>query len=257
MSNDTPRYYGQNGEDYILGQLCAGLKEGFFVEIGCIDGRRFSNTLTFEEQGWRGMCIEAHEDYIPLLKKNRPNSIVCHCAAGKTDEEDVPFYANNRGSLSTLDPSKEEEFRKRFGGYFSGFQLRQVKKRRLDTLLKLHHIRHMDILSIDVEGSEADVLEGLDLNRCRPRVMVIEADTAQDELKLDHILLNAGYFKSIKIVNNVFYLMDKHMDDLLKNKKHLATIIHTQHPLDNGGDMRLTFTFEYPGPVHISKEDHD
>ena len=115
-------FYSQNGEDVILNELFKEQKNGFFVEVGCIDGKLFSNTLTFEEGGWKGICIEAHSGYIELLRKNHPKSIICHCAAAETDEDNVIFYANSRGSLSTLDKSKESEFRKRYNKFFTGFE---------------------------------------------------------------------------------------------------------------------------------------
>jgi hypothetical protein len=100
-------FYSQNGEDFILNELLGNKKSGFFVEVGCIDGRRFSNTLLFEQMGWQGLCVEAHADYIEILERNRPNSIIYHGAVGEKDEPNVIFYANSRGSLSTLDRSKE------------------------------------------------------------------------------------------------------------------------------------------------------
>lgn len=239
------RYYSQHGEDYILSELFQNQPSGYFVEIGCIDGRRFSNTLTFEDRGWHGLCIEAHGDYIAMLKNNRPGSLVCHFAVAMTDQDDVPFYANNRGSLSTLDCSKEYEFKTRFGRFFSGFEVQTVNQRRLDTIFQHYAISEVDILSIDVEGGETEVLTGLDLERYRPRVMVIEADNPGDEQKLDGILLNAGYSKSLKIINNVFYLLDKSMENVLKNRKHLGMLVHTQHPLDNDGDKLIPFSFDF------------
>jgi hypothetical protein len=95
-------FYGQHGEDFLLDRIFESKADGFFVEVGCIDGRRFSNTLIFEERGWRGLCIEAHEQYVDLIRKNRPHSIVCHCAAGEADDDYATFYPNARASLSTL-----------------------------------------------------------------------------------------------------------------------------------------------------------
>ena len=37
-------------------------KKGFFVEIGCIDGKMLSNTLHFEEKGWNGIPDQYHGD---------------------------------------------------------------------------------------------------------------------------------------------------------------------------------------------------
>jgi len=64
-----------------------------------------SVTPTLEQAGWSGICIEAHPDYISLLRRNRPNSVIVHAAVGDEDKETVSFYANSRGSFSTLDPS--------------------------------------------------------------------------------------------------------------------------------------------------------
>jgi FkbM family methyltransferase len=242
---DGPIFYSQNGEDVVLYELFRHQAEGFFVEIGCIDGRRFSNTLFFADRGWRGLCVEAHGDYIEQLKTNRPESIVCHCAVGGSDQDDVPFYANRRGSLSTLDSSREAGFRARFGEYFSGFELQHVRQRKLNTIFEQFGLRKVDILSIDVEGSEAEVLLGLDLHRYRPRVMVIEADTPADEKKIDAILLPAGYVKSVKVVNNAFYLMEKSMASGLLNKQFDGILTHTRHPLDVNGDSFVPFSLDF------------
>jgi len=104
-------YYSQHGEDFILNKIFPN-PNGFFVEVGCIDGLRFSNTLFFEKKGWKGICIEAHTSYIDLIKSNRLNSRVVHCAIGEKDEGIVTFYANARGSLSSLDKTEEERFKK-------------------------------------------------------------------------------------------------------------------------------------------------
>ena len=164
-----PTYYSQHGEDYLLDCIFAGQSNGFFVEVGCIDGRRFSNTLTFEERGWHGMCIEAHAGYIELLRRNRPDSIICHCAAGETDAQDVTFFANSRGSLSTIDPSKEAEFREKYAKDFTGFEPQTVAMRRLDSLFDEYQVPQIDILSLDVEGYEVPALKGLDFRRYSPK----------------------------------------------------------------------------------------
>lgn len=244
MSN--PTYYSQNGEDCLLHALFADQTDGFFVEVGCIDGRRFSNTLAFEERGWHGICIEAHGDYIELLRANRPGSTVIHCAVGASDRDEVPFYANNRGSLSTLDSTKEEEFRRRYSRFFNGFNVQRVAMRRLDTLFRQCGVTRLDLLSIDTEGTEAEVLRGLDLPRWRPRVLVIEADTPRDEELLDAILLPAGYHKSVRFAGNLFYLLEAGMVESVRRFTFSGTLRHTRHPLDEGGDREVAFTYPTP-----------
>jgi FkbM family methyltransferase len=234
-------FYSQNGEDFILDEIFKDKNNGFFVEVGCIDGRRFSNTLRFEEKGWKGLCVEAHEGYIELLKMNRPGSIVCHSAAADVDEEDVTFYANARGSLSTLDSSQEEKFRREFKDYFSGFEEQKVVKRRLDTLFNEFNIKEIDILSLDIEGYEVEALRGIDFNIYKPKVMVIEADSPKHKKHIDEILLPAGYFVIGALLSNVFYTTDKALVAKFRGKHFKGvTLLHTEHPLDKDGDNSVT-----------------
>lgn len=229
------KYYSQHGEDALLDLIFKDQEEGFFIEVGCIDGRCFSNTLGFEERGWKGMCVEAHAGYIDLLKKNRPNSIICHYAAGEADEDAI-FYANARGSLSTLDKASEARWQRDYAPFFSGFEEQNVKKVRLSTLLDNCQISEIDILSLDIEGYEVEAMKGLDLSRHRPKVMVIESDSPHHEAQLDELILPHGYMKTMKLCGNIFYVRDKEIDDALKDRQCRIFLTHTRHPLDEGGD---------------------
>lgn len=230
-------FYSQHGEDVILDRIFRNVTNGFFVEVGCIDGKRFSNTLTFEERGWKGICIEAHTDYIELLKNNRPNSIVVHCAVGESDEGQVNFYANSRGSLSTLDSGQEINFRNKFGHWFSGFTTQRVPKKKLDTIFEELEVSKINILSIDIEGTEIEALRGLTVSKWLPELIIIETD--QDEEKfVDDILLPCGYKKIYRIPNNTFYTILENTELLEGNVIH-AEVLHTQHPLDTDGDKKI------------------
>ena len=231
-------YYSQHGEDIILDEMLKNQKNGFFVEVGCIDGRKFSNTLTFEERGWKGICVEAHDGYIALLKENRPNSVICHCAAGEADE-DATFYANARGSLSTLDKTKEKEWKKNYKGYFSGFEVQKVSKVRLSSLFDQLDVAEIDILSLDIEGYEIEALKGLDLAKHKPKILVVESDSLCHEAKLDFILTSSGYHKVISFWGNIFYVTDLASFQSIEGKVLKGTIIHTQHPLDSTGENSI------------------
>lgn len=229
------KYYSQHGEDALLDLIFSNQKDGFFIEVGCIDGKCFSNTLTFEERGWKGLCVEAHGGYIDMLKKNRPNSIVCHCAAGETDEDAV-FYANSRGSLSTLDKTKESLWQRDYALYFTGFEEQQVKKVKLSTLLDAKQITQIDILSLDIEGYEVQALKGLDLSRHRPKVMVIESDSLEHEAQLDKQTLRNGYIKAARLFNNIFYVSDRSLAEKLEDVTFTTYVTHTLHPMDGAGE---------------------
>lgn len=235
-------FYSQNGEDIVLWSLFKDQEvPGFFIEVGALDGLRFSNTYAFEESGWSGLCIEAHPDYITLLRKNRPNSIVIHAAVGSEDCDSVDFYANARGSLSTLNPLLEEEFRK-YGDYFSGWEVRKVPLRTLNSILEEYHIEPpIDLVSIDIEGTELLALRGFDLQRYKPRVLVVEAFDETAERELNAYFEANGYRWARRIANNVFYCHDEIDANILRNASNQGYLIHTIHPLDaQGGTRPLT-----------------
>lgn len=233
------KFYSQSGEDFILNEIFKGQESGFFVEVGCIDGRRFSNTLHFEEKSWKGICVEAHAGYIEMLRKNRPNSIICHCAAAEK-EEDAVFYANARGSLSTLDRSQENKLKREFGKYFTGFEEQQIRKRRLDSIFAECGVKEIDFMSLDIEGSEVEALRGIDFSKFKPTVLLVESDSPEHRKALENILRPAGYSEIGNIGVNVFYSIHKNLGSSIKGMYFKnVKLTHTQHPLDSGGDKEI------------------
>ncbi len=63
--NEIYRYYSQYGEDFILWNFFDYKEHGFFIDVGAFDGKHLSNTLSFEEHGWKGICIEPVSEYFP------------------------------------------------------------------------------------------------------------------------------------------------------------------------------------------------
>ena len=64
------KYYGQRGEDFILWSIFQkDPTPGTYLDIGALDGAHYSNTLSFELAGWKGICVEAHPFYIDICKK--------------------------------------------------------------------------------------------------------------------------------------------------------------------------------------------
>jgi hypothetical protein len=64
--------YSQNGEEEILADIIdrIGIQNGFFVEVGAMDGITGSNTRALAEKGWSGLMIEGNQVHIPKLIEN-------------------------------------------------------------------------------------------------------------------------------------------------------------------------------------------
>jgi hypothetical protein len=79
----------QSGEDEVLLKWFRGLCGGTYIEMGALDGIRYSNSYVFHEAfDWKGLLIELKPKSYESLKKNRPNELAAVHAAVCADDED-------------------------------------------------------------------------------------------------------------------------------------------------------------------------
>ena len=230
----TIRYYSQGGEDALLWSAFPGVTDGVFIEVGAFDGRYLSNTLSFEEQGWTGICVEPHPDYFDLCRANRPGS---HCenaaCVGPGGPETVTFLSEPLGILSgvraDLTPNMEGRYSAR-GMTFPGFMETTVRARTLDSIIAEHRpdIETIDILSIDVEGTEVDVLLGFSLNA---RVIVLEANTPDAVDAITACMERRRYHLARVMDQNYFYTSDSEIAARLSAATFDIVTEKTLHPL--------------------------
>ena len=82
------RFYSQQNEDVILWKKYLNYRNGFFIELGAMDGVVYSNTKFFEDDmGWTGILLEPEPVQFKRLKVNRPNCITLDYAVSETDGE--------------------------------------------------------------------------------------------------------------------------------------------------------------------------
>ena len=155
---------------------------GFFVEAGANDGIQQSNTLYLERyRHWKGLLIEPIPELAAKCRVNRPRSLVENAAlvpAGYPSEKIVLRACDLMSVVKGGMKSETEELEHvRRGGEIQGIETREIvcPARTLSAILDEHDIRRIDFLSLDVEGFELSALQGLDLARHRPRLILVEA----------------------------------------------------------------------------------
>jgi FkbM family methyltransferase len=165
--------YAQNGEDILLNRFFAWMWHGFYIDVGASDPVEFSVTKFFSQRGWRGINIEPITALYEKFCVDRPRDI--NLNVGVSNEPGtLTFYEATtlNGILSTFSASQAEIHAK--SGY--EFRTRQVPVMTLAEVCEQYVHGPIDFLSIDVEGFERKVLEGFDLRRWRPRVLLMEAN---------------------------------------------------------------------------------
>lgn len=154
----------QYGEDKIVEDLLPQ-EFGWYVDVGAGEPVECNNTWRFYQKGWRGLLIDCLPSIWYPIMRQRPGDFLCPLAV--TDRTGIAVLSMDN-SLSSIQPN---------------WEVRQDAKKldvECDTLsnilLNFPTIRNnCQLLSIDVEGSEFEVLRGIDWDTFRPEVIIIEA----------------------------------------------------------------------------------
>ncbi|MEM6517336.1 MAG: FkbM family methyltransferase [Bacteroidota bacterium] len=215
--------FSQHADDYIAWQLLGRKKQGLVVEVGAFDGKHLSNSLSLEQIGWKSLNIEPNPRIFDYLKKNRPNSININMAiVGDEDVKEIDFFSEEIGVLSGC-AYDEEDVKLRYknrGLTYKEPKKISVKATTLNRLFKESDMRHIDALSIDVEGFEMEVLNGLDLDEFKVELFIIEANADSDKKQiLDYFKNREEYMYVGSNRQNLFIILK---DSLKKtNVRHL------------------------------------
>lgn len=156
-------------------------RNGYFVEIGAYDGISLSNTFFFEKNlKWKGLLIEGGEMNCKKLKENsiyRKNSNIICTAICKTDN--INF--NDNGNLGSIIHSNNTK---------------HIQKcNTLKNITTFYKIKSIDLFSLDVEGSELEVLETFDFDVIVSHWMIEWNHLSKDsKIKIEKLLNSYGYF---------------------------------------------------------------
>tara|TARA_B100001094_G_scaffold275469_1_gene283043 strand:+ start:384 stop:1196 length:813 start_codon:yes stop_codon:yes gene_type:complete len=247
--------FGQKCEDFLVNLIFKNKSNGTFMDIGAHDGIRFSNSFAFSRLGWKGICVEAHPDYYNICYNNRNNDLtkIINVACSNNNCEKVTFYSNYRGSLSTLNPNLNETYKKDYKGYYvdknySGKVQNfingpiEIESRTINSLIEEHsdflNTTNIDLISIDVDGSEEYVLPGFDILKYKPRIIIFEVSVVRSVV--ENYMQDKNYYKIYDNRLNVIYCRD--IEDLkifndefnkIKKQNKILISADTGHPLGN------------------------
>ena len=154
----------QDKEDMALyEQFFEGQRDGTFVEIGALDGLRISNTFAFEKaMGWGGVLIEANPESCARLFKNRRGPKVhTLCSAVTADSHPVLFETGEDAAVFAAVERMSAGFRQKTHPPHMRHNV-TVASAPLGFLLRALGVSHVDLFSVDVEGSQDEVLSTFD-----------------------------------------------------------------------------------------------
>lgn len=219
LFDEFPRLsYSRAGEDLVINEIFKSKGTGTYIDIGCHDPIKNSNSYLFYNKGWRGLNIDANEEKINLLNIVKPLDVNINLAVSSEKGEIEYLEIEGDDSMNT---TKTE-----FYNNFIKDQNYNIKKKsfiRCDSLkniLETHlEFSEIDFMTIDVEGSELEILNSNNWNKFKPKVLLIETEIENFDFVTNPIfkLLNSLEYAtysviamSNKLANIVF--IDKHSD---------------------------------------------
>ncbi len=163
--------YSQTGEDAVIRSILDEHGRGVYVDVGCNDPIRYSNTLSLYLHGWSGINIDANPRLIEKFKAVRVRDVAV-CAAISDVEGEAVFHEFEDDLVSTLDTEILAEWQ----GKWKKRGQRVLQTRTLNSVLHEHLApdAQIDLLSVDVEGHDLHILRSIDLDVFRPKLIVVE-----------------------------------------------------------------------------------
>ena len=221
-NGSAPRTWAQNGQDLYLDSIFRGRHGGVFMEIGGFDGETFSNTLFFErERGWGGLLIEANPiAFSQIVQRDRqclavhacigdaPN-ITLHLAGGRTTSSEVlsrdqarrmhrdAFRAVPKHDGSGKTPLRDTRS-------WEGYGTKHVVScYPVKLLLHWAEISRIDLLSVDMEGSEMILLRQFPWGAVPVETVLIEAQYKAAEIEA--VMVSHGYCQVGQVGQDAVY----------------------------------------------------
>lgn len=175
--------------------------EGWAIDVGASDGISISSTYVLEKQArWNVLCVEANPFFKKYLKSCRVRVEMCACADQPADEADFFVNEDRPESFSALKISSHDCVRSWTNP--NPWTKERVRVETVDRLLTKWDFPRLDVLFVDVEGGEPEVLRGANLEKWRPKILVVEN---WDQGSTDSMLTPLGYKRTARSVDNDFY----------------------------------------------------
>lgn len=227
--------YAQCQEDQVAAILLDKIDR--FIDIGAYDGINSSNTFLFALRGASGLCFEPIKTTFDRLRKLYFLSFKVRCICEGISDTENHYEIRTCGPFSSIDETACGEHRTIVKQKHK-IDLAKSSKQKIHVrplrywLNRYPEFRQTDLISIDVEGHELNVLQGIDFDQLQAKLFVIENQiNSEREYQINQLLEARGYQAVLKGVLNTFWLRKEmikpeNLDKIIREFEGYSKIEH-------------------------------
>lgn len=201
-------FYSQYGQDkFLFENFFKEKNNGFYLDIGAHDGITLSNTYFFEKLGWDGVCFEPIPNVYEKLKTNRKcRTFNCALSDKKGYEKFLVLEGYTEmlsGIYDNYDKkhlSRIEDEQRSMGG------TKKIIECQTGIFDDFNFPKHINYISLDVEGSELNILRTINFSKYSIDFMSIE------------VVHNHNEIDDLMITNNFIKIKTLECDYIYRNK---------------------------------------
>lgn len=189
LFNDAPESikqsqesYAQVGQDSIILDLLGN--NGYFIDLAANDALDLTNTLALERKGWTGLCVEPNPVYWYGLSHRKCTVVGAMVAGTESKKVKVKFRGVYGGIVGKLDNRLANRKKEPDAAVVTRYTAPIT-----EVLESFKVPKTIDYLSLDVEGSEYEIMKSFPFETYTIRVMTIERPNKQ----LRQLLNDNGY----------------------------------------------------------------
>ena len=203
--------YSLGGVDLLVNYIFRNKKRGIYIDVGCNHPIKNNNTYLLHKRGWSGINIDLDASSIEQFKILRPGDVnICTCLSNTNGTANLFFY-HDKSPINTISKELSHHHQNK------PKEIKSIETKTLDSILENTKVKNekINLLTIDAEGSELQILEGFNLNKYLPDIIVVEFL----DLKIRKLELINQDISSI--------LESKIYKYMTKNNYHFVNFVHS------------------------------
>ncbi len=193
--------FSQGNEEKFLKKYFSSIKKGFYIDVGCHDPFRFSNTHYLYKKGWNGINIDANPNTINKFNHYRKRDININSLISNKESKMDYFFFNDPALNGIISESRKKLLLSK------GYKILKTEKFKTETLnniLNKFNFKKIEFLNIDVEGHELEVLNSINFKNFEIELIMVESNHNKNQI-IDY-LYNYDFLLRLNIDRNLIFI---------------------------------------------------